>query len=38
MAPGYANKWWETALLVAIGAVGLWATYELAAGVVNSIV
>lgn len=38
MAPGYANKWWETALLVAIGAVGLWATYELAAGVVSTIV
>jgi Mn2+/Fe2+ NRAMP family transporter len=29
MLPGYANRWWENLMLVAIGAVGLWATYEL---------
>ncbi|MDI2030390.1 Nramp family divalent metal transporter [Saccharopolyspora sp. TS4A08] len=29
MLEGHVNKWWETAILVAIGAVGLWATYEL---------
>lgn len=29
MLPGYANRWWETGILGAIGLVGLWATYEL---------
>jgi len=29
MLPGYANRWWENLMLAAIGAVGLWATYEL---------
>ena len=33
MLPNYANRWWETAILAAIGIVGLWATYELIAGV-----
>ncbi|RCW41066.1 Mn2+/Fe2+ NRAMP family transporter [Halopolyspora algeriensis] len=37
MAAGHANKWWETAILVAIGAVGLWATYELGVSVVSAI-
>ena len=25
----YANSWWENLLLLAIGAIGLWATYNL---------
>ena len=29
MAPGFAHRWWETAALVVIGLIGLWATYEL---------
>jgi hypothetical protein len=29
MLPPYINRWWETAVLGAIGLVGLWATYEL---------
>ncbi len=29
MLPNYANRWWENLILVAIGAVGLWATYQL---------
>jgi Mn2+/Fe2+ NRAMP family transporter len=37
MAEGYANKWWETAILALIGAVGLWATYELCMSIATSI-
>ncbi|RNL82632.1 Nramp family divalent metal transporter [Halostreptopolyspora alba] len=33
----YVNRWWETAILVAIGAVGLWATYELIGSVVGTV-
>jgi hypothetical protein len=25
----YVNSWWENVLLLAIGAIGLWATYNL---------
>ena len=32
MLPGHANRWWETAVLVAIGAVGIWAIYHLIEG------
>jgi len=32
MLPVYVNRWWENAILGAIGLVGLWATYELVAG------
>ncbi|TWE22403.1 Nramp family divalent metal transporter [Prauserella muralis] len=35
MLPGYANRWWESVVLAAIGAVGLWATYELVIAVVQ---
>lgn len=35
MPASHVNKWWETALLVAIGMVGLWATYELIVGIPN---
>lgn len=35
MLPGYTNRWWETLCLVAIGAVGFWATYELILAVVD---
>ncbi|GAB2742904.1 Nramp family divalent metal transporter [Salinifilum aidingensis] len=37
MARGHANRWWEKALLVLIGAVGLWATYELVTGLVGAL-
>ena len=35
MLPGYANHWWETLILVAIGAVGIWAIYHLIVGLVQ---
>jgi hypothetical protein len=37
MLPGYANRWWENAILAGIGAVGLWATYELIVAIVEAI-
>lgn len=37
MLSHYVNKWWETAVLGVIGAIGLWATYELILTVVGSI-
>lgn len=37
MLPKYVNKWWETTILVAIGAVGLWATYELILSMLGSL-
>ncbi|MET8469157.1 Nramp family divalent metal transporter [Streptomyces sp. NPDC006422] len=37
MTPGHANKWWETTILVAIGLVGLWATYELVLSIANGL-
>lgn len=33
----YINRWWETAILVAIGAVGLWATYELILSIASTV-
>lgn len=32
MLPEHVNKWWQTLLLSAIGAIGLWATYTVIAG------
>lgn len=29
MLPGFANRWWETLIMAAIGAVGIWAIYHL---------
>ena len=37
MRPDYVNRWWETAILVAIGLVGLWATYQLIVSIGRSI-
>ncbi|MEV4644591.1 Nramp family divalent metal transporter [Saccharopolyspora sp. NPDC049357] len=37
MGDGYANKWWETTILALIGGVGLWATYELCAGIASTL-
>ncbi|MEV4729601.1 Nramp family divalent metal transporter [Saccharopolyspora sp. NPDC049426] len=37
MADGYANKWWETAVLALIGGVGLWATYELCTSIASTL-
>jgi Mn2+/Fe2+ NRAMP family transporter len=37
MLPGYANRWWENLLLAAIGAIGLWATYELVVALVAAV-
>lgn len=36
MLPNYANRWWENLILVAIGAVGLWATYQLIVSLAQS--
>ena len=35
MLPEYANKWWETAALLIIGGIGLWATYGVVAGLLS---
>ncbi|NHD15953.1 MULTISPECIES: Nramp family divalent metal transporter [unclassified Actinopolyspora] len=35
MPRSHVNKWWQTTILVLIGAVGLWATYELVLSIVN---
>jgi Mn2+/Fe2+ NRAMP family transporter len=32
MLPEYTNKWWETIALLVIGGIGLWAMYEVVAG------
>lgn len=32
MRPGYVNRWWENVLLVAIGGIGLYATYGVVTG------
>jgi hypothetical protein len=37
MVDGYANKWWETTILALIGAVGLWATYELCTSIAGTL-
>lgn len=37
MLPGYANRWWENLVLASIGAVGLWATYELMLAVAGAV-
>jgi Mn2+/Fe2+ NRAMP family transporter len=37
MLPGYVNRWWESLVLVAIGAVGLWATYQLVVELAGSV-
>ncbi|TCP47360.1 Mn2+/Fe2+ NRAMP family transporter [Tamaricihabitans halophyticus] len=37
MSTGYVNKWWETAILGLIGAVGLWATYELVGSIFTAL-
>ncbi|TDC90679.1 hypothetical protein E1161_18085 [Saccharopolyspora aridisoli] len=37
MTDGYANKWWETTVLALIGAVGLWATYELCTSIASNL-
>lgn len=35
MLPGYANRWWETLILVVIGCVGVWAIYHLISGLIQ---
>lgn len=37
MRPDYVNRWWETAILVGIALVGLWATYQLIVSIGRSI-
>lgn len=37
MLPSYVNRWWENAILVAIGLVGLWATYQLVVSIVDNV-
>ncbi|MGJ7906484.1 Nramp family divalent metal transporter [Actinopolyspora sp. H202] len=35
MPASHVNKWWQTTTLALIGAIGLWATYQLILSVVN---
>lgn len=35
MLPGYANRWWQTGILLIIGAIGIWATYGVLTGLVD---
>lgn len=35
LLPGWANSWWENVIMVIIGAIGLWATYELVRNLLN---
>lgn len=35
MMEGYANRWWETAALLVIGGIGLWATYGVVMGLLS---
>ncbi|WP_314173850.1 Nramp family divalent metal transporter [Streptomyces winkii] len=37
MLPGHANRWWENLVLAGIGAVGIWATYELVVSIVGTV-
>lgn len=37
MLPLYVNRWWENAILGAIGLVGLWATYELIVSIASNV-
>ena len=37
MLPSYVNRWWENAILVSIGLVGLWATYQLIVSIVDNV-
>lgn len=32
MLPQHVNKWWQTVLLVGVGAIGLWATFKVVGG------
>jgi Mn2+/Fe2+ NRAMP family transporter len=33
MRPEHVNRWWETALLAVVAAIGVWATYEVLLGI-----
>ncbi len=37
MLAAFVNRWWETVILAAIGAVGLWATYELIGSIATTV-
>ena len=38
MLEEYANSWWENLILLVIGGIGLWATYNLASDLISSLV
>jgi hypothetical protein len=29
LLPGWANSWWENVIIIAVGGVGIWATFNL---------
>ena len=35
MQPGYANRWWETVILLGVFGVGVWASYGVVRGLVE---
>jgi hypothetical protein len=37
LLPGYANSWWENAILLLVGAIGVWGTYSLIQSLVDLI-
>jgi Mn2+/Fe2+ NRAMP family transporter len=37
MLPEYVNKWWQTAILLVVGGIGLWAVYGLITGLADTL-
>lgn len=37
MLPEFVNKWWQTAILLVVGGIGLWAVYGLLTGLADTI-
>jgi Mn2+/Fe2+ NRAMP family transporter len=37
MLPEFVNKWWQTAILVVVGGIGLWAVYGLVVGLSDTL-
>lgn len=37
MLPEFVNKWWQTAILLVVGGIGLWAVYGLITGLADTL-